>query len=343
MLKRYVVAVMALALVAQAAQADTIHLKNGSVLKGKVASFADDQFVIMIDTGSGRYLSRAMVFVGDVARIEFEGAPAGDSASRDTSPAPRDTSPAPRDTSPAPVSRDTSSRPSEPAVSDQPRDTSSAHDTSAARDSSRSVVLPEVPRNTTTERQPRDTDSGDASSASARPPESTPTEKPAESKPTRSFDRPADAEKPAANPPADATPAEPERPTSRKLTGAVRAATIDVVGKRDWTSTGLIVKRGDRIRINASGAVTIDPVTGRTTGPEGTADLPDPKKLMADQPTGALIGVIGADNDDFIFIGKSSEFTATRDGLLFLSVNEGNLSDNVGSFKAIIEVQSQKR
>lgn len=336
MLKRYVVAVMALALVAPAAQADTIHLKNGSVLKGKVASFADDQFVIMIDTGSGRYLSRAMVFVGDVARIEFEGAPAGagDSASHDTSPAP-----APRDTSPAP--RDTSSRPSEPAISDQPRDTSTARDTSAARDTSRSVVLPEVPRNTTTERQPRDTDASDSSSA--RPSESTPTEKPAESKPTRSFDRPADAEKPAANPPADTSPAEPERPTSRKLTGAVRAATIDVVGKRDWTSTGLIVKRGDRIRINASGAVTIDPVTGRTTGPEGTADLPDPKKLMADQPTGALIGVIGADNDDFIFIGKSSEFTATRDGLLFLSVNEGNLSDNVGSFKAIIEVQSQKR
>ena len=72
-------------------------------------------------------------------------------------------------------------------------------------------------------------------------------------------------------------------------------------------------------------------------------DVTDPKKLMADQPTGALIGVIGADNDDFIFIGKSTEFTATRDGLLFLSVNEGNLSDNVGSFKAVIEVQSQKR
>jgi len=72
MQKRYFILLIVLALIAPAAQADTIHLKNGSVLKGKVASFADDQFIIMLDTGSGRYLSRAMVFVGDVARIEFE-------------------------------------------------------------------------------------------------------------------------------------------------------------------------------------------------------------------------------------------------------------------------------
>ena len=64
---------------------------------------------------------------------------------------------------------------------------------------------------------------------------------------------------------------------------------------------------------------------------------------MPDQPTGALIGVISSDNDDFIFIGRSGEFTATRDGLLFLSVNEGQLSDNVGSFKAVVEVLSQRK
>ena len=40
--KRYVILLVMLALFAPAAQADTIHLKNGSVLKGKVASFSDD-------------------------------------------------------------------------------------------------------------------------------------------------------------------------------------------------------------------------------------------------------------------------------------------------------------
>src|SRR5437763_10513767 len=85
--KRYVILLVMLALFAPAAQADTIHLKNGSVLKGKVASFSDDQFIVMLDTGSGRYLSRAMVYVGDVARIEFEGAPAAaDGAMREAPP-----------------------------------------------------------------------------------------------------------------------------------------------------------------------------------------------------------------------------------------------------------------
>jgi len=103
----------------------------------------------------------------------------------------------------------------------------------------------------------------------------------------------------------------------------------------------MIVRRGDRIRITATGTVTLDPTTGQTSGPDGI-DQPDPKKLMQDRPTGSLIAVIGADNDDFIFIGSSAEFVAARDGLLFLSVNEGNLSDNSGAYKAAIEVQAQR-
>src|SRR5436305_9348268 len=89
--KRYVILLVMLALFAPAAQADTIHLKNGTVLKGKVASFADDQFIVMLDTGSGRYLSRAMVYMGDVARIEFDAA--GDTSSTATQPAESATRP----------------------------------------------------------------------------------------------------------------------------------------------------------------------------------------------------------------------------------------------------------
>ena len=90
MRKRYILLLVLLALVAQVAEADTIHLKNGSILKGKVASFADEQFVVMLDTGSGRYLSRAMVYIGDVARIEFDGAPAASAEPLQPSTRPND-------------------------------------------------------------------------------------------------------------------------------------------------------------------------------------------------------------------------------------------------------------
>jgi hypothetical protein len=261
-------------LVAAAAPADTIHLKNGSVLKGKVASFSDDQFVVLLDMGNGRFMSRAMIYIGDVARIEFDGAPAASEAGRETAPAP------------------------------QPADTA-ARDTKSQEASPRETTLP-GPKPAATDRQP---------------PASQPTE-------------PEKTEKPPTVDTSDA-----EQPP-RKLTGPVRTQNVDVMAKRDWTSTGLIVKRGDRIRISASGAVTLDQGSGRTSGPEGI-DLSDTRKLMSDHPTGALIGVIGADNDDFIFIGRGVDFTATRDGLLFLSVNEGVLADNTGSYKAVIEVQSQ--
>ena len=143
-------------------------------------------------------------------------------------------------------------------------------------------------------------------------------------------------------PPPVSEASETER-APRKSLLAVKTMNVDVAAKKDWTSSGLIVKRGDQLRITASGTITLDPANGRTCGPEGISDLLDPKKLMPDQPTGALIAVISSDNDDFIFLGRSGEFTATRDGLLFLSVNEGHLPDNAGAFKAVVEVLAQRK
>ena len=251
-----------LALVASTARADTIHLKNGSVIKGKVASYADDQFVVVLDTGSSRYLSRAMIFIGDVARIEFDSAPGPgieSNTSRETS------SPSPVVIAPRDTERESSSSRSTKPSGGQPRDTA-----------------------TNSESQP-----GSTSREPARDP-------------AKDAARESENVTTTAPPPTEV----PEPPPTT------------------------------RIRITATGTVTLDPTAQQTSGPEGI-DLTDARKLMTDRPTGALIGVIGADNDDFIFIGRSAEFTATRDGLLFLSANEGTLSDNSGAFKVTIEVQSQ--
>lgn len=248
-------------LLVSVANADTIYLKNGSVIKGKVASYADDQFVVVLNAGSDSSMqSRALIYSGDVARIEFESA---ESANSRTNTAPEQ----PRDSQPGEGQR-------EPAV-----------------------------KTTDTPTEP------------VREPEQSPTTTPPTTEPDAS------------------------RTSSRRTPG--QTTVVDVAAKRDWTSTGLIVKRGERIRITATGSVTLDPATGLVSGPEGI-DQADPKRLMPDRPTGALIAVIGADNDDFIFVGRSAEFPVTRDGLLFLSVNEGTLSDNTGAYKASIERQSQR-
>lgn len=105
-----------------------------------------------------------------------------------------------------------------------------------------------------------------------------------------------------------------------------------------WTNTGVVVKKGQRIRISASGRVSLG--KGQYTTPAGLGSIPDGQRLMKTEPTGALIAVIGDDNNDFVFVGSISEFLAPRDGTLFLGVNEGNLEDNSGAFDAVVEAEA---
>ena len=104
-----------------------------------------------------------------------------------------------------------------------------------------------------------------------------------------------------------------------------------------WTDSGLMVRKGQRLRITATGRVSLG--QGRFSTPTGLPRVVDTEKLMRNEPTGELIAVVGDDNDDFIAVGASREFYAPRDGRLFLGVNEGNLDDNTGSYDVVIEVE----
>lgn len=103
-----------------------------------------------------------------------------------------------------------------------------------------------------------------------------------------------------------------------------------------WTNTGWVVKKGQRIRITGDGKVMLG--RNQTSSPSGVPSIEDSQKLLKNVATGALIAVIGDDNNDFIYIGAEREFTATRDGALFLGINEGNLEDNSGSYNVKVEI-----
>ena len=103
-----------------------------------------------------------------------------------------------------------------------------------------------------------------------------------------------------------------------------------------WTNSGWVVRKGQRIRIVGDGRVSLG--NGRFTTASGISSLPDNEKLMKAVATGALIAVIGDDNNSFIYVGTEREFVAERDGALFLGVNEGNLGDNSGAFEVKVEI-----
>lgn len=112
----------------------------------------------------------------------------------------------------------------------------------------------------------------------------------------------------------------------------------DVAVRADvyWVSSRVRVQRGDFVRVTATGTINL----GRqgTCGPDGIGTI-DPTALLPDKPVGALIAVIGDDNDDFIFIGAAAEFVSAHDGYVAFGVNEGDLEDNSGAFAAHIRVR----
>src|SRR5438445_3293949 len=54
--------------------ADTIRLKDGSVIRGQIVSFKNEQFTIIVGGGARGRKSRVTVYMEDVESIEFDSA-----------------------------------------------------------------------------------------------------------------------------------------------------------------------------------------------------------------------------------------------------------------------------
>lgn len=252
-----------------AAFADTIHLKDGQVIRGQIVAFRDQQFTVLIGSGgrSGRR-SQMTVNMDDVDSIEFDSAGASTSANDNSY-------------TPAPVETGRAQQPA-PRQTEQPRASSNPPTLG------------------------RDTDTGPSNGR---------------------------ANNGANVGPAQTSPASGGNSAFFPVRVRVRADNT----ANGWTDSGLMVRKGQRLRITATGRVSLG--QGRFSTPTGLPRVVDTEKLMRNEPTGELIAVIGDDNDEFIAVGASREFYAPRDGRLFLGVNEGNLEDNTGSYDVVIEVE----
>lgn len=266
MMKKVCASLLAVLLTASlsfTAFADTIRLKDGSVLQGQVVGFKDQQFTVLIGTGSRGRRSRILLYAEDVESIEFDEQMGTQGGSGNDNTFGNQTTP--------PVSQPT--RPN----NNQQRPT--------AQQPSR----------------PSDDDTDDT-------PQQQPTQRPGSNTQVS--------------------------PTFFTINTRVRGDNAT----NGWTNSGLVVRRGQRLRISATGRVMLG--ANRASTPAGLPTLADRDKLMRNEPTGALIAVVGDDNDDFILIGRSREFVAQRDGVLFLGVNEGNLNDNTGTYEVTVEAEA---
>lgn len=112
-------------------------------------------------------------------------------------------------------------------------------------------------------------------------------------------------------------------------TPAEKVVVVDA--QREVVSTGIQLRRGDKVRITASGEMQFP--DGRVSGPEGLdtrESWPFPGERF-----GVLIAMVG-DPQSTIYhvIGKSAEFEARSDGELFLQVNARSLTGARGAYTA---------
>jgi hypothetical protein len=112
---------------------------------------------------------------------------------------------------------------------------------------------------------------------------------------------------------------------------------LDVRLEDQWIRSNIDVHRGQRIRVEASGNIALE---GRTnTGPDGLRTRADPYAPEPNEADGVLLAAIGQDaSSPSIVVGRSKEFVADRDGMLYYTVNHGETRNARGSFKVRTQV-----
>ncbi|HEX9763922.1 MAG TPA: hypothetical protein VGA39_01445 [Candidatus Acidoferrales bacterium] len=120
--------------------------------------------------------------------------------------------------------------------------------------------------------------------------------------------------------------------------GAAAYETPVVVGTaREVTATGVQVRRGDPVRITASGEIRF--ADGRRSGPAGAREIES--WPFPGEPFGMLVAMVGSPTSPtYEPIGESKQFTAASDGEVFLQVNARSLEGATGSYNARISVGS---
>jgi Ca2+-binding EF-hand superfamily protein len=112
---------------------------------------------------------------------------------------------------------------------------------------------------------------------------------------------------------------------------------VRVNAQTRWTDTGIVVRAGDTLRIQAEGTITMsnDSDIADPAGARSGRRAPDAP--LQQYPAGALIAKIG-DSQPFLIGDRRSVQRVPASGRLYLSVNDDFLGDNTGEFRVTLSV-----
>ena len=108
-----------------------------------------------------------------------------------------------------------------------------------------------------------------------------------------------------------------------------------------WANTGVQVRQGDVVTLESQGTVQLSANRSDTSSPGGAgSNRRAASAPLPDRPAGGLIARIG--NAPPLFVGADSTLRANASGVLYLGVNDDELSDNRGEFRVRIEAPQRR-
>ncbi len=110
--------------------------------------------------------------------------------------------------------------------------------------------------------------------------------------------------------------------------------TVEVRLDSNWIDSGVDLRRGERVRVDATGTI----YAGRSRITPAGLSTTDPNSPLPRAAEGELIAVIGNDyNSPILEIGASREFVADRDGRIYFTANRADYNDARGVFRVQVK------
>jgi hypothetical protein len=110
---------------------------------------------------------------------------------------------------------------------------------------------------------------------------------------------------------------------------------ITVASNQPWTSTGLQVRKGQRLTFSTTGEIQLSADENDIANADGSKNARYAVNApMRNVLAGALIGKIGSGQP--FAIGNMTNIVAPASGLLLLGVNDDGFGDNKGSFQVVV-------
>jgi hypothetical protein len=115
------------------------------------------------------------------------------------------------------------------------------------------------------------------------------------------------------------------------------AGAVTVQANQPWTSTGITVRRGQRVSLTTTGQVQLsDDVNDIANGNGATSGRKAVGAPVPAAAAGALIGRVGTNGAAFPIGHGQQSVVMPAAGVLYLGVNDDQVADNKGNFQVVI-------